>query len=223
MTLLAIDTSTRAMGLALYDGSQILFESVWHSQNFHTVELAPAIQHALEQASMQVGGLKAVAVAIGPGSYTGLRIGLALAKGLAFAEHLALISIPTLDVLVAGQPIRDLPLAALLRAGRSRLAVGWYEAKENSWLSTGEPQLMTAEELYATIRRPTLICGELNAEEQSLLKRKRKNVILSSAALNLRRPALLAELAWQRWKDGAGEIQVGLGPNYLQSDQALPA
>lgn len=223
MTLLAIDTSTRAMGLALFDGTTVLYESVWHSQDFHTVELAPAVQHALEQASMHVGDLQAVAVAIGPGSYTGLRIGLALAKGLAFAERLALVPVPTLDVLAAGQPIRDLPLVALLRAGRSRLAVGWYEAKENSWLSTGEPQLLTAEELSAAIRTPTLICGELNAKEQSMLKRKRKNVILSSAAWNLRRPALLAELAWKRWKDGAGEIEAGLGPDYLKSDQAIPA
>lgn len=223
MTLLAIDTSTRAMGLSLYDGSQILHESLWHSQNFHTVELAPSIQHALEQASLTPADLKAIAVAIGPGSYTGLRIGLALAKGLAFAERLALISVPTLDVLAAGQPVQDLPLAAVLRAGRSRLAVAWYVQKENNWVIRAGPELMTVEELSGAIRKPTLVRGELSAEGSKLLKRKRKNVILSSAAWNLRRPALLAELAWKRWQEGEGEYEAGLAPNYLQSDQAIPA
>ena len=89
---------------------------LWHSQNYHTVELAPSIQHALAQASLKQGDLKAIAVAIGPGSYTGLRIGLALAKGLAFAERLSLIPIPTLDVLAAGQPIQKLLYCRLAAA-----------------------------------------------------------------------------------------------------------
>jgi tRNA threonylcarbamoyladenosine biosynthesis protein TsaB len=223
MTLLAIDTSTRAMGLSLYDGTQILYESLWHSQNYHTVELAPSIQHALAQASLKQGDLKAIAVAIGPGSYTGLRIGLALAKGLAFAERLPLIPVPTLDVLAAGQPIQDMPLAAVLQAGRSRLAVAWYTVKENDWISTGDPELMTVEELSDAIRKPTLVSGELDEAGLKLLGRKRKNVILSTAAWNLRRPSLLAELAWNRWKDGVGEYQVGLAPKYMKSQQEIPA
>jgi len=223
MTLIAIDTSTRAMGLSLYDGRQILYESIWHSQNYHTVELSPSIQHALAQTSLKQGDLKAIAVAIGPGSYTGLRIGLALAKGLAFAERLPLIPVPTLDVLAAGQPIQDLPLAAVLQAGRSRLAVGWYTVKQEAWISTADPDLMTVEELSESIQKPSLVRGELDEAALKLLKRKRKNVVLSSAAWNVRRPALLAELAWNRWKDGAGEYQAGLAPKYMKSQQEIPA
>ena len=222
MSLLAIDTSTKAMGLAIYDGSNILFESSWHSQNYHTVELAPSIQNALAQSGLNISELKALAVAIGPGSFTGLRIGLAFVKGLAFAERLDILTVPTLDVLATGQPLSNLPMAAVLQAGRSRLAVGRYETKENAWVSLGELELLTAEELSASIKRPTLVCGELEPEAQRLLSRKRKNVKLSSAAWNVRRPAILAELAWAAWKDGEGEQKLGLGPKYLQTDQALP-
>ena len=113
-------------------------------------------------------------------------------------------------------------MAAVLQAGRNRLAVGWYEVKESAWVSSGELELLTAAELSAAIARPTLVCGELEPDAQRLLRRKRKNVRLSSAAWNVRRPAILAELAWARWKDGEGEHRLGLGPIYLQTDQALP-
>ena len=222
MSLLAIDTSTKAMGLAIYDGSKILFESSWHSQNYHTVELAPSIQVALSQSGLKASDLEALAVAIGPGSFTGLRIGLAFVKGLAFAERLDILTVPTLDVLAAGQPLSDLPMAAVLQAGRNRLAVGWYVVEESAWASEGELELLTAEELSAAITRPSLVCGELEPDAQRLLRRKRKNVRLSSPAWNVRRPAILAELAWTRWKDGEGEHRLGLGPKYLQTDQALP-
>lgn len=222
MTLLAIDTSTRAMGIALYDGAQVLYECQWHSKDFHTVELAPAIQGAFKQTSVRVKSLKAIGVAIGPGSYTGLRIGLALAKGLAFAERLALIGVPTLDVLAAAQPIEEVPLAAVLHAGRERLAVGWYEATEDGWRASKAFELMTAEELSAQIQKPTRVCGELGKTGRRLLGRKRKNALLASPAWNVRRPAVLAELAWARWKAGEGEPQLGFSPDYLQGSEAVP-
>jgi tRNA threonylcarbamoyladenosine biosynthesis protein TsaB len=117
--LLAIDSSTRSSGVAIYDGVQVLYESSWQSAQFHSVELSPAIDLALQRVGLGTKDLKAIAIAIGPGSYTGLRIGLALAKGLAFARTLPLIAVPSLDVQAAGQPLQDLPMAA--RSPGSRL------------------------------------------------------------------------------------------------------
>ena len=118
--LLAVDTSTRTVGLALYDGAQVMYELAWTSNDFHTVELAPAVTSMLERCDQEVSALQAIAVAIGPGSFTGLRIGLALAKGLALVRHIPLIGIPSLDVLAAAQPTIAIPMAAVLRAGRGR-------------------------------------------------------------------------------------------------------
>ena len=103
--LLGLDTSTRSVGLALYDGTQVLSEAVWTSHDHHTVELAPAVGDMLSRAGLEPSHLSAVAAATGPGSFTGLRIGLALAKGLALARRLPLVGIPSLDVLAAAQPV----------------------------------------------------------------------------------------------------------------------
>ncbi len=85
--LLAVDTSTRWTGLALYNGVYVLGEMIWQSQNTHTVEVAPAIQELLKRAGAKTADLRAVGVAIGPGSFTSLRIGLSLATGIALAWY----------------------------------------------------------------------------------------------------------------------------------------
>src|SRR5512146_2506000 len=97
--LLAVDTSTAQVGLALYDGSQVISEYAWRSSQRHTVELAPAIFELLNRCGLTMEDIHALGVALGPGSFTSLRVGLSLAKGFAFARHLPLIGIPTLDVL----------------------------------------------------------------------------------------------------------------------------
>jgi tRNA threonylcarbamoyladenosine biosynthesis protein TsaB len=221
--LLAIDTSTRNVGIALYDGIQVINETMWVSHDYHTVELAPAITQTLSRSAITIQDVKILAVSIGPGSFTGLRIGLAVAKGIALACHLPIIGVPTLDILTESQPIiPGLPLAAIIQAGRGRLAVGWYIAAENRWQLNPPIKIMDAQELTRQIHEPTLVCGELNEEQQHTLARKYKNVILASPAHSVRRPSLLAELAWKRWQAGDVDDPVTLSPIYLNQGEPIP-
>lgn len=220
--LLAVDTSSRIIGVALYDGLRVLGETVWASDDYHTVELAPAVAETVARAGYQIKDLQAVAVATGPGSFTGLRIGLALAKGLALARHLPMVGVRSLDVLAAAQPVRDMPLVATLQIGRGRLAAGWYEARAGTWRPTGEISVVTAEALAEAINHPTMVSGEMTSEERRILSRKKKNVILASPAHSMRRPSFLAELAWHRWQAGQIDDPVTLSPFYLQLKDPIP-
>ncbi len=216
--LLAIDTSTSQIGLALYDGFQVAGEMLWHSQAHHTVELAPGIFEILKRSGITMEKVQALGIALGPGSFTSLRVGLALAKGLALSRHLPLIGIPTLDILAAGTSVQKLDLAVLLQAGRGRLAVGWYHPTKSGWQSEGEASVMNLEALARRIRQRTLVCGELNPEERARLARKFKNVVLASPAACVRRPGVLAELAWQKWQARPVESPASLVPVYLHVD-----
>jgi tRNA threonylcarbamoyladenosine biosynthesis protein TsaB len=200
----------------------VVSEAVWSSRDHHTVELAPVVADILAKAGISPGSLQVLAVAVGPGSFTGLRIGLALAKGLALVHHLAIVGIPTLDVLAAGQPVRAETMAAALRAGRGRLAVGWYQAEEGAWKPAGKVEVMTPVDLSQAIQKPTWLCGELTAAERQLLSRKRKNVLLASPAQSLRRPAYLAELGWERWQAGQVDDPASLAPIYLHYNDPIP-
>ena len=217
MNLLALDTSTSQTGLALYAEDRILGELSWFSHYRQTVELAPAIDDLLHRLDIKPDALAAIGVAIGPGSFTSLRVGLALAKGLSMARHIPLIGIPSLDILAAGIPVVDLPLAAVLQAGRGRLALGWYHAVSGTWQSDGAPKITTAEDLVKQINSPTLVCGELQPEERQRLARKYRNVTIPSPANCVRRPGILAELAWNRWKAGQIDPAAPLAPIYLRT------
>jgi len=221
--LLALDTSTAQVGLALYDGAQVAGELFWYSRQHHTVELAPAIAELLARAGIKIDEIKALGIALGPGSFTSLRVGLALAKGLALARHLPLIGVPTLDILAAAQPVRNLALAAVIQAGRGRLAVGWYKASKNGWQAQGPASVTTAEKLSRHIRQRTLVCGELTADERARLARKLKNVVLAPPAQCVRRPSVLAELAWKRWQAGKVDPAALLAPIYLHVAGSIPA
>ena len=121
--MLAIDTATRYAGLALYDGDRILSEASWLSNNNHSVELMPALVRMLDQQALSAPDLAAVAVAIGPGSFTGLRIGLSVAKGLAQALKIPILGVPTLDI-VAFQHSEQRPVRGLLSTPQRALAAG---------------------------------------------------------------------------------------------------
>jgi len=213
--LLAVDTSTSQVGLAVYDGTQVLAETTWTSQQHHTTQLAPALAGLLTRSGISMDMISALGVAIGPGSFTSLRVGLAFVKGLALALHLPLMGVPTLDIIAAMQPASKHPLAAVLQAGRGRIAVGWYKFAKNGWQAQGPARSATADSLADEIEKPTHVAGELSAEDRQRLARKRVNVQLAPPALCVRRPAVLAELAWARWKSGNADEPVSLAPIYL--------
>jgi tRNA threonylcarbamoyladenosine biosynthesis protein TsaB len=166
--------------------------------------------------------IQALGVALGPGSFTSLRVGLSLAKGLALSRHLPLIGIPTLDILAAAQAPSRLPLVVAIQAGRGRLAVGWYKNSKNGWQAKAPARVMTVEALVNEVKSPVMICGELTAEERQTLAQT-ADVHLVSPAQSVRRPAVLAELAWTRWQAGKVDDQATLAPIYLHVAEPIPS
>lgn len=221
--LLAVDTSTAQIGLAVYDGAQVIGEYAWRSTQRHTVELAPAVAEILARSGLVMDDIRALGVALGPGSFTSLRVGLSLVKGLALARGLPLIGISTLDILAAAQPVSKLPLLAAIQAGRSKLAIGWYQSAKNGWQAKGSAQVLTVEALMYEIKRPSLVCGEFTAEQRQHLAKDPLNVHLTSPAQSVRRPAVLAELAWARWQKGDVDDDASLAPIYLHTADPIPS
>lgn len=198
--LLAIDTATRFMSLALHDGHELLAEQTLAIGNHHTTELAPTLQHMLAVCDVQMGQITALAASTGPGSYTGLRIGVALAKGLATAHQLPLVGVSTLDTLAAAQPQANGGLITLVQAGRGRIIVRTYRWRKGRWGSHAEPQLMDWETLFASIDGPALLTGEITLQGMEALKHAQAEnipVTLAPPAQRLRRAGVMADVAWE--------------------------
>jgi len=220
--LLALDTSTRMIGIAVYDGVRVLSEVSWTSNHHHTIELGPAVAETLERVGVKSQVIQAVGVAIGPGSFTGLRIGLAFAKGLVFSGQAKLIGIPTLDIVAAAQALSDRNLAVVLEAGRRRIAAGWYRVEDGCWVSQDAPENLSVEDFVARLEAQTTICGEVGDELRQRLMEIGGDIRIESPARSVRRPAVLAELAWARWLAGQYDSPAALKPIYLHQGEPIP-
>jgi len=216
--LLALDTATRLISIALHDGQVVAAESTWQTGAYHTVELAPQVALLMRRVGVEPGQLRGVVVAIGPGSYTGLRIGLGFAKGLSLAQALPLVGVPTLDGLMRAQPPRAEHALALLQAGRGRVSAAPYQwrARTFRWEAAGETRVLDWASLAAELSAstsPVYVVGDIDAAGADRLRPLRGRVLLASAALSLRRAGFLAELGWERLRSGADDAN-RLAPIY---------
>ena len=213
--ILAIDTATRFMSIALHDGQRVHLESTWHSANNHTIELTPAIAHALERTQIAVGDLTAIAVAQGPGSFTGLRIGMGVAKGLALSHDRPLVAIPTLDITAASVPVNATRLLAVLQAGRGRICSQFYRAQGTDWVSEGPATITNWPDTLRQLDHAVQIAGEIDDLGRQSLQEAGLDVQIMPAAFCLRRAGFLAELGWRRVRAGATDDPFHVTPIYL--------
>jgi len=214
--LLAIDTATRFASLALHDGGGVRAEMTWELLDRHTVELMPRVEWMLTQLDARAGDVRALAVSIGPGSFTGLRAGLAVAKGLALANDAPIVGIRTHDVIVAAQPAHVGQLAAVVQAGRGRLALQRYRRVRREWRAHGDLVVTTADRIGADWDKPTWLCGEMDeAQRTRIAQRLGARVTLASPAHSLRRAGFLAELGWRRIREDDVDDLDKLVPIYL--------
>jgi tRNA threonylcarbamoyladenosine biosynthesis protein TsaB len=217
--ILAMDTSTDWCSVAVYDpAGGVRAEQTWYAYRDQTAQLLDTVQDLLARARLPIGDIQSLAVALGPGSFTGLRIGLATAKGLAYARNLPLWGIPTLDILAyAHSAITAAPVCAVLGAGRGRLAWATYRTLHGRWQRTTEYRNSTIAELCSQIEQPTLFVGELDATAVAVIEEKLGRLAsIAPAATSLRRAGYLAELAWQRAQHEDADDLATLQAIYLQ-------
>lgn len=126
MRLLAIETATPAQSVALVEGDRLLAELPCEARGNRGGMLLPTVDRVLKKAGLAVGDIEAVAVSIGPGSFTGLRVGLATAKGLALGAGARLVGVPTLEVLAEGYALAEGTICALLDAYRGEVYMALF-------------------------------------------------------------------------------------------------
>src|SRR5512136_223261 len=200
--ILAIDTATRSAGLAVHDGYRVRAEFTWDTSDHHTVELMPRIVEMLSQIDVSIDQLSGLGVSIGPGSFTGVRVGVAVAKGLALARNIPIAGVRSTDILAYAVQWCQPPLVVVVRAGRGRWIAARY-IKEDGWRQAGDFCPTTADGLGADWEETTTVCGELSEREQDIVQQRLGDrVRLLTPAFSVRRAGFLAEIAWHRIQAG---------------------
>src|SRR5215210_1653956 len=198
--ILSMDTSSGQGGVALYDGRMLSTRS-WPADRAHTTTLLSEVHHLLDRAEIGVRELAAVAIAVGPGTFTGLRVGFGVAKGFHLATDVPLIGIPTLEATALAFASCKSPIVAVVGAGRSRLVWAHYAVSREGLVQAREPRNGTVGELAEELNGsgPVLVTGEIDDDQVGLIDRI-DGVSVPPLALRTRQPGAIAELAWKRWQ-----------------------
>ena len=203
LLLLALDTSTSTASVAVYDGERVLSETNWQAGREHSSRLLVEAHSALERVGRTPSHLTGLVVARGPGSFTGVRVGLSVAKGIAAALHVPAWGVSTLDVVAQAATGSSLPVCALVEAGRGRYATALYRAGA----CVEAPRLATLAGVVSAVAEPTLFIGEIDAAARAQLS-AHAQVSLASPAACLRRGGFVAELGWRQAANGeAGDAR----------------
>ena len=188
----------------------------------HSVELVPAIKELMGQVRTEMGELKAVFVARGPGGFSALRVGMSTAKALAVGLQVPLSSIPTLDIEAQPYMGLGLPVYAVIDAGRERLYVGRYETAGNARQPTYE--VVSYDGLVSTVKSAALFCGEgVSSVADPLHERLGARARVPDVPPPTRRASVLAHLGYRRWQAGETDDLATLQPLYLRSAQVEAA
>jgi len=160
MRILAVETSTLAGGAALLDGERLLGEYTLNIRATHSERLMAAVDRLLYDCGWAPADLQAVAVAIGPGSFTGLRIGLSAVKGLALALGIPIVPVPTLDALAATLPFAVHPVCPVLDAKKGEVYACLYHWAEGAMVRDWEYLALAPEALCDRLAGPVIFVGD---------------------------------------------------------------
>ena len=211
--LLAIDTSTRYAGVALASEGRAVSSSSWFSLVSHTVELMPAISEILRSQGLSAGGLSGIAVALGPGGFSALRVGVSVAKGLAMTVGKPLVGVGTLDLEAFPYLESGLPVCALLDAGRQEVASAHFGPDGRR---TREDMVCAPQALIEAVSEATIFCGEgVQTWAQTIKDGLGALAVMVKPTPSSRLWSLL-EMGGPRLAAGQPDDLATLQPNYLR-------
>ena len=225
--ILAIDTSGATASVAIYE-DQVLAELTWHSGRKHSAQLLPAIEQALALAQVDKQSLSAIGVAIGPGSYSGLRVGVSTAMAMALALDRPVAQVPTLDVITWSQACphqssattaRGMLVRAAIDVGRGRFASARIRAVEGQLEHESDIENVALHELgELAAREHSVLAVDLDPQSRQTIEQEFEGrVELAGPAACARRAGFLAELAAIKMKRGELVGDEAVEPIYLRN------
>jgi len=214
---LAINTSSNICSLALSHKGEILAELTWQTAQNHTVEVMSRLDCLLSLTKVKPDSLEAIIVAKGPGSFNGLRVGISIAKGIAFSLNTPILGISTLEAEAYPFAYTRLPLCSIHKAGRNEIAAALYQQRDDEWYCWKEEHLTTLENLCQEIKEETLFCGEISPDiAEKIAQNLGSRAIIPQTFTRLHRAGFLAVLGWQKLNKGERDDLATLQPLYLR-------
>ncbi len=221
MMILGINTSTLEGSVALMRENGLVCEYMLNVQITHSERLLPTIDRLLQESAIRFQDLSGIAVSVGPGSFTGLRIGLATAKGLALASSLPLWGIPTLEAMARNLPFCRYPICPLLNARKGEVYWALYEFVGGELRQTEGERVSPPEVMARQIQSETVFLGDGSVDYRTKIEEiLRAKALFAPMATRNVRASTVAEMGMERLRMGVQDDLASLVPRYIRRWEA---
>ena len=223
MLLLAFETSAKSASVALFEGQQLLGEQYQNTGLTHSQTLLVMAQELLTQCGKNPGEVDAVAVANGPGSFTGVRIGVAAAKGFAWGREIPLYGVSTLEAMALGLGIHQGYVCPVMDARRSQVYNALYYVNQGKLETVAPDRAISLEDLKKELKsckEPIFLVGDGSILCYNTLLEEVNNLILPPEHRMHQRAVGVGLAALAQIRQGSGGNAENLAPNYLRLSQA---
>ena len=223
MKILALDSTAQTATVALTEDEKLLAEYTLNNGNTHSETLLPMVESVLTQLGMEVGDVELFALSCGPGSFTGVRIGAATVKGLAFGMHKPCIGVSTLEAMVRGAACADGVYCACMDARKGQIYNALFNWTDGALLRRTEDRAIAISELSQELKNipgPVYLAGDGAKLVSDTLAGSGLPLILLPEQLRQQRASGVALCAMDRMLAGDPGDAAALTPNYLRMAQA---
>ncbi|HEV3312796.1 MAG TPA: tRNA (adenosine(37)-N6)-threonylcarbamoyltransferase complex dimerization subunit type 1 TsaB [Chloroflexota bacterium] len=210
MNLLSLDAVTRFASVAVTRDDEIVYARTWHAGSAHSTQLPGAAADALSAAGLEPSQLNGVVVGIGPGSYTGIRVGLSLAKGLALATTCRVVGVSSLETLAYACALWDATVCAVAELGTGHVGMATFEGGWRRWRRLDADRAFVVEDAPGVIPSGALVCG-WGADRLQLLP----DIARAPEAYDHPSAAVQAQLGLRLLREDRHET-FSIEPNYLR-------
>ncbi|HTF99285.1 MAG TPA: tRNA (adenosine(37)-N6)-threonylcarbamoyltransferase complex dimerization subunit type 1 TsaB [Nitrospirota bacterium] len=221
MIILGIDTSTKTGSIAIVSGRGVMAQYTLNLEITHSERLMASVDRVLTDTGMSLSQMDAFAVSLGPGSFTGLRIGLATVKGLALASDKPVAGVPTLKALAWNLPHAAFPVCTLLDARKNEVYAALYTHEEGRMRQTMEETVLPLVRLRERVSEKAIFTGEAALQFREEIERLfGGNAVFAPLSALLPSAAAVAEIGLEMIADNCCHDPDSLVPLYIRRPEA---
>ena len=215
MLIIGLDTTSQSGSVSVINEDKVLGECLFNVGPRHSENVVSSLDWLLGTLNIEKSDIEAVAVSIGPGSFTSVRVGVTIAKSLAYSMNIKIAGVSSLMALAMNIPSTEKNICAVLDAKRDEVYSAIYKYRDNQLVEIRQEKVEPIENLLKDITEPAIFVGDAAVKYKSELEGK-NNSLLAAEQFNIVRSSNCALLGSLKLGSGKSDDVMGLVPNYLR-------
>jgi len=221
MRILGIDTSTKYAGVAVLDDGNLIAQSIMQFKAAHSEKLLPEIAHILEIMKIPIETIDYYAITVGPGSFTGLRVGVSTLKGLGYVTGKYIIPVSSLEVIARRVVLVEKPICPILDARKKEVYTALFRWSQGKLVRIKKDSVLTIEKLAEWIKEQTIFTGDgVSIYKEKIMDLFGEKAIFIDSIYGIPSPEIVALIGNEKLKEGFYISAKELEPVYLRKSEA---